>query len=204
MGESLDSTPNSERHRRMTERATAALGVRSVTPSSSQVPEASIRPASSQRPATLDAAPAASWRRTSEANEDSLAHLPRQQVGVVPDASATLLREQVPLPDAEAHLAQGFPVDRNRRGILGLVTGEGGGRETPGMDENVGYDGPDMIRNRPHVVGDRKATRFPPLRHHVGDVDDGAVKVCQGLPQAAAEEGWDRARKQATGTEHEH
>src|SRR5215212_2382157 len=95
MGESFDSIPNSERHNRTTERATAALGVSRVTPSSSQTPEASIMPASSWRPTALVAAAAASWRRTSEANEDSLAHLLSQQAGIVPDTAAALLREQV-------------------------------------------------------------------------------------------------------------
>src|SRR5215207_11096596 len=99
-GESLESSPNSERHSRNTERATAALEVWKVTPFSSQIPAASTRPASSGRYVRREpeAVPAASWRRTSEANEGSLAHLLRQAEGVVPDAGADLVREEIRLP----------------------------------------------------------------------------------------------------------
>ena len=49
-----------------------------------------------------------------------------------------------------------------------------------------------------------KSPVSPLLGHHVRNVDDGAVKGCQGLPHPAAEEGGDRAGKQAPWTEHEH
>src|SRR5215203_2184598 len=200
MGESFDSIPNSERHNRTTERATAALGVRRVTPSSSQMPEASTRPASSYRPTELVAAPAASCRRTSEANEDSLAHLPRQQSGVVPDTTVALGGEQFLLREAQVHLLQAFPIDYDRRGVLDLVTGEGTGRQVSRVDQNVGDDGTDVVLDRPHVVGDREGARLALLGHHVRDVDDRAREVLQGLPHPATQEGGYRAGKEASRT----
>src|SRR5215217_100924 len=204
MGESFDSIPNSERHNRTTERATAALGVRRVMPSSSQMPEASTRPASSYRPTELVGAPAASCLRTSEANEDSLAHLPRQQPGVVPDTVAALLREQILLRQAQAHLPQPVPIDHDGRGVLDLVTGESARRQVSRMDENVCDDRPDVFSDRPHVVGDREVARLTLLGHHVRDVDDRAREFLQGLPHPAAEEGRYRAGKKAPRTEQEH
>ena len=63
-----------------------------MTPEESQLPAASTRPASSERRALEGTASppgavlAASWRRTSEANEDSLAHLLGEPGGIVSHA----------------------------------------------------------------------------------------------------------------------
>src|SRR5829696_2173900 len=61
-----------------------------------------------------------------------------------------------------------------------------------------------MLRDRPHVVGDRELASLSRLRHHVRDVDHGAAKIREGFLYPAAEQGRNRARKEASGAEHEH
>src|SRR5215218_627232 len=102
-GERRGLSPNSELHRRTSERATAALVVRTVMPLSSTLPAASTRPASSAvRPAPCGwAVRAASWRRISEANEGKLAYLPGQPIGVVAYPVPGLARYEIRLPDPD-------------------------------------------------------------------------------------------------------
>src|SRR5918998_3201327 len=183
----------------MTALATAALGVRTVTLSASQEPAASTSPASSARAARpgLEAVSAASWRRASEANEGNLAHLLREPRGVVPHPGRGVPGEQVRLPHPEAQRVQGLSVDLDGRGILRRVAGEDLGRQVPRVDEHVGHDGPDVLGNGPDVVRDRVAAGLPRLRHHVRHVDNRAGEARYRFPDPAAEQGGDRARKQA-------
>src|SRR5215212_503885 len=125
-GESRDSKPNSERHRRTTERATAALGVRKITPLGSQRPAASRRPASSERSVGLgpEAVWAASSRRTSEAKEGSLAHPLCQPLRVVTHPGLGRLGEKDALVYPDAKLLNLFAVHLHQRSSLHLVAGE--------------------------------------------------------------------------------
>ncbi len=75
-------------------------------------------------------------------------------------------------------------------------------RQVSRVNENVGDDGPDVLRYGPHVVGDREVAGLPLLRHHVRDIDHRAREILQGFPHPAAEEGRDRAGKEAPRTEH--
>src|SRR5215204_976663 len=72
------------------------------------------------------------------------------------------------------------------------------------MNEDIGNDGPDVLRYRPHVILVRKIVSLSLLRHHVRDVDDGAGEIRQGFLHPTTEQSRDRAGKQAAWCEHEH
>src|SRR5215210_5979676 len=171
-GERRGSSPNSERHSRTSERATAALVVRTVMPPLSTLPAASTRPASSAFRSALRgwAVRAASWRRISEANEGKLAYLPGQPTGVVAYPVPGLARNEIRLPDLDPEGTYLLPIQPHRRRTLGPVTLCDARRQRSGVDEHVGDDRPGVLGDGAKVVRDRETVRLARLRHHVRHV----------------------------------
>src|SRR5215207_288885 len=205
-GERRGSSPNSERHRRTSERATAALAVRTVMPPSSTLPAASTRPASSAvGPAPRGwAVRAASWRRISEANEGKLAYLPGQPIGVVAYPVPGLARYEIRLPDPDPEGTYLPPIHLHRRRPLDPVTLGDARRQRSGVDENVGDDGPGVFGDGAKVVRDRQTVRLPRLRHHVRHVQHRPAEGAERLAHPAAQERGDGAREQAPGAQDDH
>src|SRR5215203_1008729 len=199
-GESRDSRPNSERHKRTTERATAALGVRKVTPLGSQRPAASRRPVSSERSVGLgpEAVWAASSRRTSEAKEGSLAHLLCQSLRIVAHPGLGRLGEKNALAYPDAKLLNLFAIHLHQRSPLRLVAGEELLRYPPGVDEHIGDHRSCVISERAQVLRERKAHSLPRLGHDVSRVENRSRKVTKRLSHPRAEQCWDGGGEEAS------